>query len=80
MAIARAQLVDVSLTRWYHCVTRCVRAARSCWEKEPTTAALQWQSCGIGLDAASRLIQGPYSRRIAASISATSALATRLRW
>jgi Transposase IS200 like len=27
MAIARAQLVDVSVTRWYHCVTRCVRRA-----------------------------------------------------
>ena len=27
MAIARAQLVDVSLTRWYHCVTRCVSLA-----------------------------------------------------
>ena len=27
MAIARAQLVDTSLTRWYHCVTRCVREA-----------------------------------------------------
>jgi Transposase IS200 like len=27
MAIARAQLVDVSLARWYHCVTRCVRRA-----------------------------------------------------
>jgi predicted transporter len=27
MAIARAQLVDVSLTRWYHCLTRCVRRA-----------------------------------------------------
>ena len=27
MAIARAQLVDVAHTRWYHCVTRCVRRA-----------------------------------------------------
>ena len=27
MAIARAQLVDVALTHWYHCVTRCVRRA-----------------------------------------------------
>jgi hypothetical protein len=27
MAIARALLVDVSLTRWDHCVTRCVRRA-----------------------------------------------------
>ena len=27
MAVARAKLVDVSLTRWYHCVTRCVRRA-----------------------------------------------------
>jgi hypothetical protein len=27
MTIARAQLVDVSLARWYHCITRCVRSA-----------------------------------------------------
>ena len=27
MAIARAQLVYTSLTRWYHCATRCVRKA-----------------------------------------------------
>jgi putative transposase len=25
MTLARAHLVDPSVTRWYHCVTRCVR-------------------------------------------------------
>ena len=27
MAIARAKLVDVSVARWYHCRSRCVRKA-----------------------------------------------------
>jgi hypothetical protein len=27
MALARSKLVDLSVTRWYHCVTRCVRKA-----------------------------------------------------
>jgi hypothetical protein len=27
MTMARAQLVDLSLARWYHCLTRCVRRA-----------------------------------------------------
>jgi hypothetical protein len=34
MAIARAQLIDVALTRWYHCVTRCVRRAFMLGERE----------------------------------------------
>ena len=27
MATARSRLVDVSITRWYHCISRCVRQA-----------------------------------------------------
>ena len=27
MTIARRQLIDTSVTRWYHCMTRCVRQA-----------------------------------------------------
>ena len=30
MTMARSHLVDVSVTRWYHCVTRCVRRLPSC--------------------------------------------------
>jgi hypothetical protein len=27
MTVARSRLVDVSLIRWYHCISRCVRRA-----------------------------------------------------
>ena len=27
MTMARSRLVDPSVTRWYHCMTRCVRGA-----------------------------------------------------
>jgi hypothetical protein len=32
MATPRSQLVDESVTPWYHCVSRCVRRARLCGE------------------------------------------------
>jgi hypothetical protein len=36
MTIARSPLVDVSVIRWYHCVTRCVRRAFLLGEAEGT--------------------------------------------
>ena len=27
MAIARSQLIDTTVARWYHCISRCVRRA-----------------------------------------------------
>ncbi len=32
MTIARAHLVDPAVTRWYYCITRCVRRAFSLGE------------------------------------------------
>ena len=39
MVIAQAKLVDLTVIRWYDCVSRCVRKA-FCSEKQATTHAL----------------------------------------
>ena len=33
MTIARVHLVDPLVSRWYHCITRCVRRAKLLGEK-----------------------------------------------
>jgi hypothetical protein len=38
MAIARSKLVDVSVARWYHCLSRCVRKAFLLGEGDGATA------------------------------------------
>jgi len=40
MTMARAHLVDVAVTRWYHCITRCVR--RAFLLNEGPTSRKQW--------------------------------------
>jgi hypothetical protein len=32
MAIARMRQIDASVTRWYHCMARCLRRAPLCDE------------------------------------------------
>jgi hypothetical protein len=44
MAIARAQLADVSLTRWYHCVTHCVRRVFLLGERKPQPPGVDGES------------------------------------
>jgi REP element-mobilizing transposase RayT len=42
MTMARAHLVNVAVTRWYHCITRCVRRAFLLGEHEGNLDRKQW--------------------------------------
>jgi hypothetical protein len=42
MTMARTHLVDVSVTRWYHCITRCVRRAFLLGEVEGPLDRKEW--------------------------------------
>ena len=52
MAIARAHPVDPAVTRWYHCVTRCVRRAyllnSGCLPFQPVIRFADLASAGSG--------------------------------
>ncbi len=57
MTIARGQQIDASVTRWYHCVTRCVRRAfllgegtsdRKVWIKSRIEELAQIFAVGVG--------------------------------
>jgi hypothetical protein len=64
MAIARAKLVDVSLTRWYHCVTRCVRRAFLLGEGDHNREGLSHSVTASGIVVA--IEQSPFDRLSAA--------------
>ena len=42
MTIARRQQIDPSVTRWYHCMTRCVRQAFLLEEDEGAFNRKEW--------------------------------------
>jgi hypothetical protein len=57
MTIARRHLIDVSLTRWYHCMSRCVRGAsllgnessdRKAWLEDRIGELAQIFALGVG--------------------------------
>lgn len=39
MTVARSQLVDVAVSRWYHCISRCVRRAHLLGEQGPVKSS-----------------------------------------
>ena len=57
MTIARRQLIDVTVTRWYHCMSRCVRGAsllgndssdRKAWLENAIEELAQIFAIGVG--------------------------------
>ena len=57
MTIARRQLIDVSVARWYHCMSRCVRGAsllrsessdRKAWLEDRIEELAQIFALGVG--------------------------------
>ena len=57
MTMARSQLVDPSVTRWYHCMTKCVRGAdllanacedRKAWIEQRLQKLAQIFAVGVG--------------------------------
>ena len=57
MTMARSQLVDLSVTRWYHCMTKCVRGAdllanacedRKAWIEQRLQELAQIFAVGVG--------------------------------
>ena len=57
MTMARSQLVDPSVTRWYHCMTKCVRGAdllanacedRKAWIEQRLQELAQIFAVGVG--------------------------------
>ena len=71
MTMARSRLVNPSVTRWYHCMTRCVRGAdllakvpedRKAWIEQRLQELAQIFAVGVGFRLAASSSWGALSR------------------